>query len=176
MEHSCYIQTNIDDVERKRRYTWNILQPSKNDFKSMIYTNGDYYTTSGSCGAKIKNKKLIFALWLMQLLGATNWIKVKVNYWIIGSEMRYLRIKSEWETIPLKFNFDVKLILFTKFVQLQKLNFIWHYLIFRKPIFSKSYFVNPSIKPQNVLGLIAHAGSKRRNVRARWFLIWFDLI
>ena len=35
-------QTNIDDVGRKRRYTRNILQWSKNDFKSMIYTNGDY--------------------------------------------------------------------------------------------------------------------------------------
>ena len=35
-------ETNIDDIGGKRRYCWNILQWSKNDFKSMIYTNGDY--------------------------------------------------------------------------------------------------------------------------------------
>ena len=37
----CVI-TNIDDVRRKRRYGRNILQWSKNDFKSRINTNGDY--------------------------------------------------------------------------------------------------------------------------------------
>ena len=35
-------ETNIDDVSGKRRYSWNILQWSKNDFKSKINTNGDY--------------------------------------------------------------------------------------------------------------------------------------
>ena len=36
--------TNIDDVGRKRRYGRNILQWSKNDFKSKNSTNGDYCT------------------------------------------------------------------------------------------------------------------------------------
>ena len=35
-------KTNIDDAEGKRRYSWNILQWSKNDFKSKNSTNGDY--------------------------------------------------------------------------------------------------------------------------------------
>ena len=35
-------KTNIDDVGGKRRYTRNILQWSKNDFKSKNNTNGDY--------------------------------------------------------------------------------------------------------------------------------------
>ena len=34
-------ETNIDDVGGKRR--WNILQWSKNNFKSKINTNGDYF-------------------------------------------------------------------------------------------------------------------------------------
>ena len=38
----CVI-TNIDDVRRKRRYGRNILLWSKNDFKSRINTNGDYF-------------------------------------------------------------------------------------------------------------------------------------
>ena len=32
---------NIDDVRRKRMYTWNILHWSKNDFKSNKSTKGD---------------------------------------------------------------------------------------------------------------------------------------
>ena len=35
-------KTNIDDVRKKRRYSQNILQFSKNDFKSRKSTNGDY--------------------------------------------------------------------------------------------------------------------------------------
>ena len=39
-------KTNIDDVGWKRRYSRNILQWSKNDFKSQNNTNGDYcYST-----------------------------------------------------------------------------------------------------------------------------------
>ena len=38
-------KTNIDDVGKKRRYFWNILHWSENDFKSMIYTNRDYSET-----------------------------------------------------------------------------------------------------------------------------------
>ena len=37
-------ETNIDDVGGKRR--WNILQWSKNNFKSKINTNGDYFSWS----------------------------------------------------------------------------------------------------------------------------------
>ena len=35
-------KTNIDDVGRKSSYSRNILQWSKNDFKSQKTTNGDY--------------------------------------------------------------------------------------------------------------------------------------
>ena len=35
-------KTNIDDVGGKRRYSRNILQWCKNDFKSKNNTNGDY--------------------------------------------------------------------------------------------------------------------------------------
>ena len=34
--------SNTDDIIQKRRYSWNILQWSKNYFKSMKSTNGDY--------------------------------------------------------------------------------------------------------------------------------------
>ena len=36
-------KTNIDDIGEKRRYSRNILQWSKIDFKIMIYINGDYW-------------------------------------------------------------------------------------------------------------------------------------
>ena len=36
-------KTNIDEVGGKRRYSENILQWCKNDFKSKNNTNGDYY-------------------------------------------------------------------------------------------------------------------------------------
>ena len=36
------VQINIDGVGRKRRYNRNILQWSKNDFKSRINNDGDY--------------------------------------------------------------------------------------------------------------------------------------
>ena len=35
-------RTNIDDMGGKKRYSWNILQWCKNDFKSKNNTNGDY--------------------------------------------------------------------------------------------------------------------------------------
>ena len=35
-------ETNIDDLGGKRRYSRNIPQWSKNDFKRMKSTNGDY--------------------------------------------------------------------------------------------------------------------------------------
>ena len=38
----CDFTTNIDDVGGKKRYSRNILQWSKNDFKSKNNTNGDY--------------------------------------------------------------------------------------------------------------------------------------
>ena len=37
--------TNIDDIIGKRRYGWNMLHWSKNDFKSKKSTNGDYFFT-----------------------------------------------------------------------------------------------------------------------------------
>ena len=36
---------NIDDVGQKRGFSWFIPQWGKNDFKSMNYTNGDYFFT-----------------------------------------------------------------------------------------------------------------------------------
>ena len=40
--------TNIDDVRGKRRYSRDILQWSKNDFKSKKTTNGDYFSRSSN--------------------------------------------------------------------------------------------------------------------------------
>ena len=36
-------KANIDDLVGKRRYSRNIFQWCKNDFKSKNNTNGDYY-------------------------------------------------------------------------------------------------------------------------------------
>ena len=70
-------KTNIDDVGGKRRYCWNILQWSKNDFKSKNNTNGTYYPS-----VKISNSRNYRPTWDLNVTEP-----VSGNYYPVNSRI-----------------------------------------------------------------------------------------
>ena len=70
---------NIDEIGGKRRYVRIILQWSKIDFESMIYTNGDYYkhvsyllwNTTIPCEYYLQYIIQMFPLFRHQVFGST---------------------------------------------------------------------------------------------------------
>ena len=104
-------KTNINDVSERRRYSWNILQWSKNDLKSMITTNGDYWVISILVPSRILNWDLSDRIPYLNLgysvldHSATTavWILRYLNFflfrWILGKPIfwwwRHLQSKSQ---------------------------------------------------------------------------------